>query len=401
MYPSTSVDRRLARISDAMAFSSNAAPLDWSFPDVPEQAATVATVSPIPDYLKGIHEECLTAILAIEEHGAEMSPAAWQQVRNARSIRRLVQDILLCLMEAGDHSQEEPLAYFKNIRKWSREALSAHRAGEHTEVTRLAWSILARTRAVEQWHEDRNTVQTQLVALGAEEGSERSTQTAMTRSGMPPEPTEKTDEENTDGSASVGETEVDMEPEVARDQDAQAPPAAQDAYAPPVLQDAETPPVPQDAEAVAQDTQAPPVPIHEDNPRNQSPLHAAAKNGHVDLLKILLTNLTADGAALTSAIDARDFLNMSPLHEAVIYGNSEVVELLLNNGANVNAVDLFGQQPLHHAARHGLSNIVQLLLQRGADARARDAQNMTAREKAEEHKFSQVTELIDSFQEMP
>jgi len=36
------------------------------------------------------------------------------------------------------------------------------------------------------------------------EGSERSTQTAMTRSGMPPEPTEKTDEENTDGSASVG-----------------------------------------------------------------------------------------------------------------------------------------------------------------------------------------------------
>ena len=58
----------------------------------------------------------------------------------------------------------------RNIRKWSREALSAHRAGEHTEVTRLAWSILARTRAVEQWHEDRNTVQTQLVALGAEDG---------------------------------------------------------------------------------------------------------------------------------------------------------------------------------------------------------------------------------------
>jgi hypothetical protein len=52
----------------------------------------------IPDYLKGIHEECLTAILAIEEHGAEMSPAAWQQVRNARSIRRLVQDILLCAL---------------------------------------------------------------------------------------------------------------------------------------------------------------------------------------------------------------------------------------------------------------------------------------------------------------
>lgn len=341
-----------------MAFSSNAAPIDWSFPDLPEQTAPVATVSPIPGYLNWIHNESLTAILAIEEQGAEMSQAAWQQVRSARCILRLAQDTLR-LIEAGDHPEEEPLEYFKNIRKWSREALNAQRAGDHTEVMRLAWAILARARAVEQWHEDHNTVATQLVALGApEEGSERWTQTAMTRSGK-------------STVASVGETEVDMEPEVARDQDAQAPPAAQDA-------------------------EMPPVPIHPENLRNQSPLHAAAKNGQVALLKTLLT---AD--ALTSAIEARDFLNMSPLHQAVISGNKDAVELLLNHGASVDAVDLFSQQPLHHAARHGLSDIVQLLLQRGADTRARDAQNMTARDTAQKHKFNQVTNLIDSFQEMP
>eukprot|EP00435_Cladocopium_sp_Y103_P041484 s468_g11.t1 len=392
-------DRRLALVLDAMAFSSNAAPIGWSFPDVPEQAATVATVSTIQGCFNQIQHESLAAILAIEEHGAEMSPAAWQQVRSARTILRLVQDVLLRLNEAGDHPQQEPLEYFRDIRKWSWDAVKAHREGEHTEVTRLAWSILARTRAAEQWHEDRNTVPTQLVALGApnEEGSERSTQTAMTRSGMPTEPAEKTDEEVTDGSGSVGEMEVEVEPEAAGDQDAQTSPVG-DAEGQESLQ-AEPDGDRDDrgqtslhlaaengSAEVGQLLVANPGAIHAQTKRGRTPLHAAAAHGQVPTLQLLL--------ASDAVVNAADVLGTTALHLAVTHGSTEAVEVLLDHHADLRSADLFGQQPLHYAAGHGLAAVVQVLLARGADAAARDALNRMAYDLAKENLFEEVAELL-------
>ena len=96
-------------------------------------------------------------------------------------------------------------------------------------------------------------------------------------------------------------------------------------------------------------------------PAMTPPLHWAARNGQVEIARMLI----AGGAD----VDAVDALGRTPLHVGVEH--PAIVELLLAGGASVDALDEFDNTPLHRAVRWERS--VALLIEYGADVSARNA----------------------------
>ncbi|RDD34218.1 ankyrin repeat protein [Wolbachia endosymbiont of Cylisticus convexus] len=62
----------------------------------------------------------------------------------------------------------------------------------------------------------------------------------------------------------------------------------------------------------------------------------------------------------------------TPLHTAAWEGNLEVVKLLLKHGADVHAENFERKTPLHFAAWEGGLKVVKLLLKHRADVHAKD-----------------------------
>ena len=119
-----------------------------------------------------------------------------------------------------------------------------------------------------------------------------------------------------------------------------------------------------------------------------TPMHGAARGGHVDILSLLLER----GADL----EGRGRYNMTPLHIASWYGKLEAVRWLLDHGANVNdAGERDGWTTLHCAVRH-MNNIqvVRCLLERGADANAHDKNGSIPSRCTEEQ---EVIELLSEY----
>jgi ankyrin repeat protein len=95
-------------------------------------------------------------------------------------------------------------------------------------------------------------------------------------------------------------------------------------------------------------------------PAQDTPLHWAARHGHVDVAEGLLAN----GAS----IEVSNTLQRTPLHLAVTH--PQMIRVLIQNGADVNAADALGNTPLHLAVRY--DGEVSLLLELGASANARN-----------------------------
>ena len=95
-----------------------------------------------------------------------------------------------------------------------------------------------------------------------------------------------------------------------------------------------------------------------------TPLFEAARNGHTDVVRLLLKR----GAKPNIAHDFGD----TPLLMAAEDGHIEVVKLLLDGGADPNMADEDKDYPLHRAAREGYKGIVQMLLDQGADPNLTD-----------------------------
>ncbi|KAJ3600893.1 hypothetical protein NHX12_031867 [Muraenolepis orangiensis] len=87
-----------------------------------------------------------------------------------------------------------------------------------------------------------------------------------------------------------------------------------------------------------------------------TPLHLAARNGHKDIIRLLL-NAGIDINRATKAGTA--------LHEASLYGKTEVVKLLLDAGVDVNIRNTYNQTPLdmvnQFTTTHASKDIKQLL----------------------------------------
>lgn len=87
-----------------------------------------------------------------------------------------------------------------------------------------------------------------------------------------------------------------------------------------------------------------------------SPLHYACRNGHENIVKVLLQH-GANPNMLTRCGQA------TPLHRAAYAGHLSIVNCLLKNGAVPSLCDDDGKSPLHKAAERGQLSICQRLLE--------------------------------------
>ncbi|KAJ7585110.1 Pfs, NACHT and ankyrin domain protein [Mycena floridula] len=95
-----------------------------------------------------------------------------------------------------------------------------------------------------------------------------------------------------------------------------------------------------------------------------TPLSYAARQGHIDIVKLLLEK-NADPAAA-------DQYKCTPLSHAARRGHIDIVKLLLEKNADPAAADQYKRTPLSYAARWGHIDIVKLLLEKNADPAAAD-----------------------------
>ncbi len=98
------------------------------------------------------------------------------------------------------------------------------------------------------------------------------------------------------------------------------------------------------------------------NKNGVTPLWTASRNGHTEIIKLLLT-----ASADVNAADKT--YGFTPLLIALLRGHTEIVKLLLTAKADVNSsLKTDGATPLLGASQLGHTEIVKLLLTAGADA---------------------------------
>ena len=74
-----------------------------------------------------------------------------------------------------------------------------------------------------------------------------------------------------------------------------------------------------------------------------------------------------------------------PLHAAAYNGHIDIINMLISAGANVDATNSLGQTALHISAQYGYIDIVCSLLDAGADRIIRDNDGHTAVDLARDH----------------
>jgi ankyrin repeat protein len=99
---------------------------------------------------------------------------------------------------------------------------------------------------------------------------------------------------------------------------------------------------------------------------DESALGAAARQGHEEVVKLLLRN--------HALIDAKDTDGATPLMRA---STANIVELLLHAGADINAQDNEGRSVLHYAVASPNFYVIQSLLENGANIDCTDNTGIT------------------------
>ena len=119
-----------------------------------------------------------------------------------------------------------------------------------------------------------------------------------------------------------------------------------------------------------------------------APLHIAAREGHKDLVELLLSK----GANIFAAEDNET--GMTPLHEAAQKGDKAMVELLLLMGANPSAVDEQGTTPVDRALGRGRKDIAETLRAAGGVTNKDIAERRQGKPRTKEEATNALAQLV-------
>jgi ankyrin repeat protein len=126
------------------------------------------------------------------------------------------------------------------------------------------------------------------------------------------------------------------------------------------------------------------------DPSGATPLHWAARFGHVEVIGVLI--------AAGADVNCRRASEETPLHETTRWGTAAAADALLAAGAQVNAKDREERIPLHMAAWRGRNDVVKLLIEAGADINARSYWGFTPSEMARDNQLEETEKLILSYE---
>ncbi|XP_059351348.1 GA-binding protein subunit beta-1-like isoform X2 [Daphnia carinata] len=119
-----------------------------------------------------------------------------------------------------------------------------------------------------------------------------------------------------------------------------------------------------------------------------TPLHAAAKAGHIETVELLLK------AGIFR--DAKTKVDRTALQMAAEEGFTAIVQLLLEAGADINAKDMLRMTALHWAVERGHRDVVMVLLSYGADVVVFNKFDKTAMDIACDNGFEDIALQLEA-----
>lgn len=134
-------------------------------------------------------------------------------------------------------------------------------------------------------------------------------------------------------------------------------------------------------------------------PLGWTPLHLAAKGGHVNLIRLLLQRGANPRAKSNLHEDPPGTpRHLTPLMLAAQSGNTLIAKLILEAGgkSTINDKEKNGACALIHSAINGNLELIKLLVENGADVDAKDHNGWTAMKWAIEQGHSDVIQFLRS-----
>ncbi|XP_053095164.1 caskin-2 isoform X13 [Pangasianodon hypophthalmus] len=121
---------------------------------------------------------------------------------------------------------------------------------------------------------------------------------------------------------------------------------------------------------------------HQSNPcivnkAKKTPLDLACEFGRLKVVQLLLSSNMITALLEGDSGDTIDTAFNTPLHLAARNGHKDIIRILLKVGININRVTKAGTA-LHEAALYGKTEVVRLLLDAGIDGNIRNSYNQTA-----------------------
>ncbi|XP_061426009.1 caskin-1-like isoform X2 [Lethenteron reissneri] len=129
------------------------------------------------------------------------------------------------------------------------------------------------------------------------------------------------------------------------------------------------------------------------NSANKTPLDMACEFGRVKVAQLLLSSNMCSALLEGKSSDITEPNSTTPLHLAAKNGHKDIIRLLLNAGIDINRQTRSGTA-LHEASLYGKTEVVRLLIDAGVNVHIRNTYNQTALDIVNQFTGSQASKEI-------